>query len=153
MKKQTYKYEANINTVEKKLNGIVGLRGDKRKTALSAASTNLYNYLKTLNYDNVTRGFLKSFFSNNTKPKTRRRVLTAIINELKKEGKIKEEYRYKTITYFENCPLFSQDYGSYSIMMKKNKSKPEHLRGVYSMSRLSIRKRVKPFKMKVYVVL
>ncbi len=59
MKKQTYKYEANINTVEKKLNGIVGLRGDKRKTALSAASTNLYNYLKTLNYDNVTRGFLK----------------------------------------------------------------------------------------------
>lgn len=143
----------NVDVVEKKMNGIIGLRGDKRKTALSTATTNLYNYLKDLNYSHVNRDFLKSFFSDNIKPKTRRRVLRAIINELKKEGKIKEEYITKTITYFENCPLFSQDYGSYSIMMKKNKYKPEHLRGVYSMSRLSIRKRVKPFKMKVYIIL
>lgn len=143
----------DVNEVERRINGIVGLRGKKRKVALSTATTNLYNYLKTLNYDNVTRGFLKSFFSDKIKPKTRRRVLRAIVNELKKNGKIKEEYEFKTITFFRNCPLFSQDYGSYSIMMEKNKRKPEHLRGVYSMSRLSIRKATQKFKMKVYTIL
>lgn len=153
MKKQTYKYEANINVVEKKLNGVVGLRGVKRKTALSTASDNLYNYLKSLNYSHVTRDFLRSFFGDSVTPKTRRRVLLAVINELKKSGKIKEEWVVKNITFFRNCPLFSQDYGSYSVMMAKNKNKPRELQGVYSLSRLSVRKATQKFKKKVYVIL
>ena len=143
----------NVNVVEKKMNGIIGLRGDKRKIALSTATTNLYNYLKDLNYSHINRDFLKSYFSDDIKPRTRKRVLRAIINELKKEGKIREEYITKTITFFRNCPLYSQDYGSYSIMMAKNKYKPEHLRGVYSMSRLSIKKATKKYKIKVYIIL
>lgn len=146
------KIEFDVGLVEKKINGIIGLRGNNRKKALDIAKDNLYNYLKTLNYDNVTRGFLKSFFSDDIKPRTRRRVLMAIINELKKEGKIREEVVNKTITFFRNCPLYSQDYGSYSIMMEKNRKRPKHLRGVYSLSRLSIRKVTQPFKMKVYVI-
>ncbi len=153
MKKQTYKYETNIDVVEKKLDGVVGLRGVKRETALTTAKDNLYNYLKSLNYDNVTRDFLKSFFSDDIKPKTRRNVLRAVINELKKEGKIKEEWVFKTITFFRNCPLYSQDYGSYSIMMQKNKNKPRDRQGVYSLSRLSVRKATQKFKKKVYVIL
>lgn len=143
----------NIDIVEEKINGIVGLRGDKRKTALSTAKNNLYNYLKSLNYAHVNREFLKSFFSDDINPRTRKRVLRAIINELKKEGKIREEYVTKKITFFRNCPLMSQDYGSYSVMMAKNKNRPEHLRGVYSMSRLSIRKATQKFKMRVFRVL
>ncbi len=145
--------EININKVEKKINGIIGLRGDRRKEALSSAKNNLYNYLKLLNYSHVNRAFLKSFFSDDIKPRTRKRVLRAVINELKKDGKIREEYIFKTITFFRNCPLVSQDYGSYSIMMEKNRYKPKHLKGVYSMSSLSVRKATQKFKMKVYVVL
>lgn len=143
----------NIDTIEKKLTRIVGLRGVRRKVALSTAKANLYNYLKSLNYDNVTRGFLSSFFSEDVNPRTRRKVLQVIVNELEKEGKIREEYKTKTITFFRNCQLFSQDYGSYSVMMKRNSYKPKHLRGVYSMSRLSIRKATQKFKIKVYTVL
>jgi len=142
----------NINIVESKITRVIGLRGNNRKMALSSAKTNLYNYLKTLNYSYVNSAFLKSFFSDDINPRTRRRVLRAIINELKNEEKIKEEYITKTITFFRNCPLFSQDYGSYSIMMEKNRRKPENLRGVYSMSRLSIRKVTQKFKMKAYVL-
>ncbi len=142
-----------LGVVENKLNGVVGLRGVKRKTALSTASDNLYNYLKSLNYNHVTRDFLKSFFSEEVTPKTRRRVLLAVINELKKDGKIKEEWVVKTITFFRNCPLCSQDYGSYSIMMAKNKNKPRDKQGVYSLSRLSVRKATQKFKKKVYVIL
>ena len=80
----------NVSKVEEKIGKIAGLRGARRKTALSTATENLYNYLKSLNYDNVTRGFLKSFFGDDVNPRTRKRVLRAIINELKKEGKIKE---------------------------------------------------------------
>ncbi len=143
----------NVNVVEKKINNIVGLRGDKRKTALSSASMNLYNYLKTLNYSHINREFLNSFFSDDVTAKTRQRVLTAIINELKKQGRVREEYVVKTITFFRNCPLYSQDYGSYSVMMEKNKYRPEHLKGVYSMSRLSIRKATQPYKTRILVVL
>lgn len=145
--------QIKLGVVEKKLNGVVGLRGVKRKTALSTAKDNLYNYLKSLNYDHVTRDFLKSFFSEDVNPRTRKRVLRAVINELKKEGKIKEEWVVKTITFFRNCPLFSQDYGSYSIMMQKNKNKPRDLQGVYSLSRLSVRKATQQYKQKVYVIL
>lgn len=143
----------NVKVVEKRINKVIGLRGKKRKTALSSASKNLYNYLKTLNYDHVTRGFLKSFFSEEINPRTRKRVLRAIINELKKKGMIKEEVIVKTITFFRNCPLYSQDYGSYSVMMEKNKGRPENLKGVYSMSSLSVRKSTQLYKMKVYVIL
>ena len=143
----------NIKIVEKKINGIVGLRGARRKTALEIAKDNLYNYLKTLNYSQVNRNFLKSFFGDDINPRTRKRVLRAIINELKKEGKVREEYIIKTITFFRNSPLLSQDYGSYSIMMEKNKRRPKNLQGVYSMSRLSIRKATQKFKKKVYVIL
>lgn len=147
------KKQTNAKVVEKRINGIVGLRGTRRKTALATATTNLYNYLKTLNYREVTRHFLKSFFSDEVTPRTRKRVLRAIINELKKEGKIREEVVTKNITFFRNSPLCSRDYGSYSLMMEKNHRKPRHLQGVYSMSRLSIRKATQPFNMKVYVVL
>lgn len=147
------KQQYDANKVEEKINGIVGLQGKKRKKAINVAKENLYNYLKTLNYSEVTRGFLNSFFSDDFCGETRRRVLKVIINELKEEGRIKEEITYKNITYFENCPLISQDYGSYSLMMKKNKKKPREIQGVYSMSSLSIRKRVKFFKTKVYTIL
>lgn len=143
----------DVEAVEMRINGIVGLRGVKRKTAVDIAKDNLYNYLKLLNYKEVTRGFLKSFFSDDINPRTRKRVLRVIINELKKEGKIKEEIIIKTITFFRNCPLYSQDYGSYSLMMKKNRNKPKELQGVYSMSSLSIRKVTQPFKMKAYTIL
>lgn len=147
------KIQFNTNIVEKRINGIVGLQGKKRKRAIEKAKTNLYNYLKTLNYKEVTRGFLNSFFSDDFCSETRRRVLKVIINELKKEGKIKEEITYRNITYFKNCPLFSRDYGSYSIMMKKNKGKPRELQGVYSMSSLSIRKVTELSKIRVYTIL
>ncbi len=147
------KTQTNVKVVEKRINKVIGLRGDKRKTAISTASANLYNYLKTLNYNHVTRGFLKSFFSDKINPRTRKRVLRAIINELKKEGRIKEEVIVKTITFFRNCPLYSQDYGSYSIMMEKNRHRPKNLQGVYSMSSLSVRKSTQLYKMKVYVLL
>lgn len=143
----------NINLVEDKISGIVGLRGDSRRVALSSAKTNLYNYLKSFNYDNVTRDFLKSFFGDDINPRTRRRVLRAIINELKKEGKIVEKSVIKTITFFRSCQLHSQDYGSYAVMMEKNKRKPQNLRGVYSMSRLSIRRATQKFKVKTYTIL
>ena len=147
------KIQFDVRIVETKINGIVGLQGKKRKKAIDVAKANLYNYLKTLNYKEVTKGFLNSFFSDDFCSETRRRVLRVIINELKKERKIKEETVFRTITYFENCPLYSQDYGSYSLMMKKNSKRPQHLKGVYSMSSLSVRKRIKSFKMKVYTIL
>ncbi len=143
----------NANEVEEKIRNISKSRGKRRERAIRIATTNLYAYLKTLNYSEVTRGFLKTFFGKEITPRTRKRVLRAIINELKKEGKIREEFVFKTITFFENCPLFSQDYGSYSLMMKKNKGKARKFQGVYSMSSLSVKKRVKFFKMKVYVIL
>ena len=147
------KIKVDAEAVEMRINSIVGLRGVNRKTAVDIAKDNLYNYLKSLNYNDVTREFLNSFFSDDIDKRTRQNVLTVIINELKKEKKIKEEIVIKTITYFENCPLCSQDYGSYSIMMEKNRRRPKHLQGVYSMSSLSIRKRIKSFKMKVYTIL
>ena len=96
---------------------------------------------------------MSSFFGDEICQETRRRVLKVILNELKKEGKIKEESVFKNMTFFENCSLFSQDYGSYSIMMEKNNRRPKHLRGVYSMSSLSVRKRVKSFEMKIYTII
>ncbi len=145
--------KTNVKIVEKRINRVIGLRGEKRKTALFTAKDNLYNYLKTLNYNYVTRDFLKSFFSDEINPRTRKRVLRAIINELKKEGKIKEEVIIKSITFFRSCSLSSQDYGSYSVMMARNKNKPRDLQGVYSRSRLSIRKATQPYKVKVYRLL
>lgn len=147
------KKQYNANEVEEKINNIVGKQGKKRKKAIKTATTNLYNYLKTLNYSEVTKGFLNSFFSNDFCKKTRQRVLSVIINELKKEGKLKEEFVYKNITFFRNCPLFSQDYGSYSLMMKKNRGKSRKYQGVYSMSSLSVRKTTQFFRMKVYILL
>ena len=147
------KKQYNANEVEEKVNKIVGLQGKKRKKAIKIATTNLYDYLKTLNYKEVTRVFLNSFFSNDICYKTKKRVLKVIINELEKEGKIKEEFIYKNITYFKNCPLFSQDYGSYSLMMKKNKGKPRRYQGVYSMSSLSVRKTTELYRAKVYIIL
>ena len=143
----------DVNIVEKNINGIIGKQGKKRKKAFNTAKTSLYNYLKTLNYSNVTRGFLNSFFSDDFCKETRRRVLKVIINELKKEGKIKEEIIYKNITYFKNSPLYSCDFGSYSIMMAKNKGKPRRFQGVYSVSRLSIRKVTELSKIRVYILL
>ena len=147
------KIQFNANIVEEKIRNISKSRGKNRKRAINIAKENLYNYLKTLNYSEVTRGFLKTYFSDEINLRTRKRILRAIINELKKEGKIKEEITYKYITFFRNCPLISQDYGSYSLMMKKNKKKPRELQGVYSMSSLSIRKVTQLFKMKVYIIL
>jgi len=153
MMKTKIEIQFNVNEVEKKINGIVGLQGKKRKEAIDTAKANLYNYLRTLNYTEVTRGFLNSFFSDDFCSETRRRVLKVIINELKKEGKIKEEFIYKNITYFKNCPLCCRDYGSYSLMMGKNKGKSRDYQGVYSMSALSIRKVTELSKIKVYTIL
>jgi len=129
-----------LNTLTRNINKISSLRKQARADALKRAKNNLYQYLKFLNYGVIDRNFLNSFFSDSVSKRARRRVLKVILNELIKEGKIKKTTKTKTLTFFRTSTLYSNDYGSYAVLMEKNKHKPRYKQGVYSISSLSIRK-------------
>ena len=135
-----------LNTLTRNINKVVTLKKQAREDALRRAKNNLYQYLKFLNYGVIDRKFLNSFFSDEVGRLTRNKVLKVILNELIKEGKIRKTTKTKTIVYFRTSTLYTNDYGSYAILMEKNKYKPRHAQGVYSLSSLSIRKVKQPFK-------
>ena len=142
-----------LNTLTNNINKVVTLRKQARADALSRAKKNLYQYLKFLNYGVIDRNFLNSFFSDDVKERTRRNVLKVILNELIKEGKIRKTTKTKTLTFFRTSSLYTNDYGSYAILMQKNEHKPRHAQGVYSLSSLSIRKVKESVKVSGYEIL
>ena len=142
-----------LNTLTGNINKIISLRKDARAEALNRAKKNLYQYLKFLNYGVIDRKFLNSFFSDDVSNRARQRVLKVILNELIKEGKIRKTIKTKTITFFRTSTLYTNDYGSYAILMQKNEHKPRHTQGAYSFSNLSIRKVKEPFKVIGYEVI
>ena len=143
----------NLNELVGDITGISKLRTTARAEALKEATTNLYNYLKSLNYGVIDRNFLNSFFSDEINKRTRRRVLKVILNELIKEGKIRKTKKVKTITFFRTSTLYTNDYGSYAVLMEKNEHKPRHKQGVYSLSSLSVRKVKQPVSVTGYEVI
>lgn len=147
------KESIDLNGLTRSINLIVSLRRNNREEGFKRATAKLYNYLKALNYKVIDRNFLNSFFSDNVNQRTRRRVLKVILKELIKEGKIRKTTKIKTTTFFRTSTLYTNDHGSFAILMEKNEGKPRHAQGVYSLSSLSIRKVKQPFKTIGYEVI
>ena len=143
----------DLNELVGEMTGIAKLRTTARAEALKEATTNLYNYLKSLNYGVIDRKFLNSFFGDDVKRNVRAKVLKVILNELIKEGKIRKTKKIKTTTCFRTSTLYTNDYGSYAVLMEKNEHKPRHKQGVYSLSSLSVRKVKQPVSVTGYEVI
>lgn len=115
-------------------------RGLKREEILKAIVDKVLIFLK--NSQGFSRETLNSIVEPKTKNnKTLSRLTNSIIKTLLKANKIKKKViKLKTYAY-ENNPLYSFDYGSFSLLMKANKNKPRNKQGCFTNGNMSVIRR------------
>lgn len=98
-----------------------GKKNKKRSLKLNEICLNFLSLMKDRQMKSFSRNFLNSVIANNKIDKrTFDRITLSILKELVNNGKIKEKVTIQKCTQLLIEPLYSQDYGSFEVLMKKN---------------------------------
>lgn len=153
--------ETSETIISEELKILPTTRKDKRQEIENRISQKILLFFK--NSQGFTKKDLSFLFSDIKAERTKRELTSKILKNLSLMGKVKKTIRIAKIKQLQNKPLFSNDMGSFQLMMKANgykydaenqsyskSSKPIEKQGVYTNSNMSVCAYDIPYNKAVY---
>lgn len=112
-----------IKEIKEKLVIVPKVRGYKRIKAITEITENFIELLKWMNKEEFNKKDIKSFFNETTDKSEVREIqiiTKQIIEFLERRGTIKKDKKQEHCYTFRNRFLYSNDYGSFDLLMKHN---------------------------------
>lgn len=105
--------------LKQELSQVGNLRAENRQKKIEEISNMFIEIMKRDGKRDFTRESINSYL-NGMSERQRERIVKSLIEFMKNAGIIQESRNIKTIYFFENKPIGSNDFDSYSLLMKRN---------------------------------